>query len=60
MGYVVIDCCFEEKYEKVRRSRRGTGLNIGDCCAYALSKYTGEALLYKGDDFGKTDAAGVL
>jgi ribonuclease VapC len=31
------------------------GLNIGDCCSYALSKYSGEALLFKGDDFTRTD-----
>lgn len=34
-------------------------LNIGDCCSYALSKYTGEPLLYKGDDFSKTDVEKV-
>ena len=32
-------------------------LNIGDCCAYALAKITGEPLLFKGDDFCKTDIA---
>ena len=31
------------------------GLNFGDCFAYALAKATGEALLYKGQDFSKTD-----
>ena len=31
------------------------GLNIGDCCAYALAKYTGEPLLFKGEDFSQTD-----
>jgi ribonuclease VapC len=31
------------------------GLNFGDCFAYALAKSTGEALLFKGDDFGHTD-----
>jgi ribonuclease VapC len=31
------------------------GLNIGDCCAYALAKYSGEPLLYKGNDFSQTD-----
>ena len=31
------------------------GLNIGDCCAYALAKYAGEPLLFKGEDFLKTD-----
>lgn len=32
-----------------------TGLNFGDCFAYALAKATGEALLFKGNDFGHTD-----
>jgi ribonuclease VapC len=31
------------------------GLNFGDCFAYALAKTTGEALLFKGNDFGHTD-----
>jgi ribonuclease VapC len=30
-------------------------LNFGDCFAYALAKATGEPLLYKGDDFARTD-----
>ena len=38
---------------------RGSGhparLNLGDCFAYALAKLRGEPLLFKGDDFGKTD-----
>ncbi len=31
------------------------GLNFGDCFAYALAKVTGEPLLFKGQDFSKTD-----
>ena len=31
------------------------GLNLGDCFAYALARETGEALLFKGDDFRRTD-----
>jgi ribonuclease VapC len=30
-------------------------LNFGDCFSYALSKATGEPLLFKGDDFTHTD-----
>ncbi len=37
------------------KGRHPAGLNIGDCCAYALSKISGEPLLFKGDDFSKTD-----
>jgi uncharacterized protein with PIN domain len=36
------------------------GLNFGDCFAYALAKATGEALLFKGDDFGHTDVSVAL
>ena len=36
------------------------GLNIGDCCAYALAKYSGEPLLFKADDFKKTDIRSVI
>jgi len=36
------------------------GLNFGDCFAYALAKATGEALLFKGDDFGHTDITPAL
>ena len=35
--------------------RHPAGLNFGDCFAYALVKTTGEPLLFKGDDFGRTD-----
>ena len=45
--------------EAHQRFGRGSGhpakLNFGDCITYALAKDLGEALLYKGDDFGHTD-----
>jgi ribonuclease VapC len=31
------------------------GLNFGDCLAYALAKATREPLLFKGEDFSRTD-----
>ena len=31
------------------------GLNFGDCFAYALARDTGEPLLFKGEDFARTD-----
>lgn len=37
------------------KGRYPAGLNIGDCCSYALSKSSGEPLLFKGNDFSKTD-----
>lgn len=37
------------------KGRHPAKLNIGDCCSYALSAHSGEPLLFKGDDFSKTD-----
>ena len=37
------------------KGRHPAGLNYGDCFAYALAKFTGEPLLFKGEDFKKTD-----
>jgi ribonuclease VapC len=39
------------------KGRHPAGLNLGDVFAYALAKVTGEPLLFKGDDFAKTDIA---
>jgi ribonuclease VapC len=35
-------------------------LNFGDCIVYALAKDTGELLLFKGEDFGKTDIVSAI
>ena len=37
------------------KGRHPAGLNFGDCFAYALAKDTGEPLLFKGNDFKRTD-----
>lgn len=42
-------------WRKFGKGRHPAGLNIGDCCSYALAKYTGEPLLFIGDDFSQTD-----
>ena len=34
-------------------------LNFGDCASYALARFSGEPLLFVGDDFGQTDVAAV-
>jgi ribonuclease VapC len=44
-----------EAYRDFGKSRHRAGLNLGDCFAYALAKEKGEPLLYKGDDFRRTD-----
>ncbi len=42
------------------KGRHAAGLNFGDCFAYALAKSTGEPLLFRGDDFRKTDVLPAL
>lgn len=42
-------------YRSYGKGRHAAGLNFGDCFAYALAKQRGEPLLYKGDDFSRTD-----
>lgn len=44
-----------QAYADFGKGRHAAGLNFGDCFAYALSKATGEPLLFKGEDFRKTD-----
>lgn len=44
-----------EAYAKYGKGQHSAGLNLGDCCSYALARYTSEPLLFKGDDFRKTD-----
>lgn len=39
------------------KGRHPAGLNFGDCFSYALAKLRAEPLLFKGDDFSKTDIA---
>ena len=36
-------------------SGSGARLNLGDCFAYALAQREGDGLLFKGNDFAKTD-----
>jgi ribonuclease VapC len=44
-----------DKYGKGRGHK--AQLNMGDCFAYACAKSLGVPLLYKGDDFARTDLA---
>jgi ribonuclease VapC len=50
--------------EAYRDFGRGSGhparLNFGDCFAYALARATGEPLLFKGEDFRRTDIRSAL
>jgi len=47
-------------YRRFGRGRHAAGLNPGDVFAYALARTSGEPLLFKGDDFSKTDVGRVL
>jgi ribonuclease VapC len=42
-------------FEQYGRGRSPAALNFGDCFAYALAKARDDILLFKGDDFSKTD-----
>ncbi|MEM5787540.1 MAG: type II toxin-antitoxin system VapC family toxin [Syntrophobacteraceae bacterium] len=42
-------------WRKYGKGRHPAGLNIGDCCSYALAECAGEPLLFKGNDFSQTD-----
>lgn len=44
-----------EAYSRFGKGRHPAGLNFGDCCAYALARHLNAPLLFKGNDFGKTD-----
>jgi ribonuclease VapC len=46
-----------QAFRRFGRGRHSAGLNFGDVFAYALAKATGEPLLFKGDDFARTDVA---
>jgi len=41
------------------KGRHPAALNMGDCWAYATARMTGEPLLFKGDDFARTDVKSV-
>lgn len=47
-------------YRQYGKGVHPAGLNFGDCFSYALAKSLGEALLFVGDDFSKTDIQRVL
>ena len=47
-------------WRRYGKGNHPAALNIGDCCAYALSKYSGEPLLFKGNDFSWTDIKPVV
>jgi len=46
-------------YQKYGKGRHPAALNLGDCCSYALAISSGQALLFKGNDFPQTNVPAV-
>jgi ribonuclease VapC len=46
-----------DAYAEFGKGRHPAALNMGDCFAYACTKANEAKLLFKGDDFAKTDIA---
>jgi ribonuclease VapC len=44
-----------DAFARFGKGRSPAGLNFGDCFSYALAQATNRPLLFKGDDFNKTD-----
>ena len=44
-----------QAWRRFGRGNHPAALNLGDCFAYALARVTNEPLLFKGDDFSRTD-----
>jgi ribonuclease VapC len=42
-------------FRKFGKGRHKAALNFGDCASYATAKVRGYPLLFKGDDFSRTD-----
>jgi ribonuclease VapC len=49
-----------QAYADFGKGRHPAGLNFGDCFVYALAKATREPLLFKGNDFARTDVMAAV
>ena len=47
-------------WRRFGKGRHPAALNFGDCFAYALAHVTGEPLLFKGNDFARTDIPATI
>jgi ribonuclease VapC len=50
VGRLAVEC-----FDRYGKGRHPAGLNFGDCLSYACAKAHGAALLFKGEDFARTD-----
>lgn len=63
LGIEIADVTYEQAGLAIRafltygKGRHPAGLNLADCFGYALAKSRGAPLLFKGDDFSRTDIA---
>ncbi len=59
---VTLDVAREARdaWRRFGRGNHPAKLNFGDCFAYALARSRGEPLLFKGDDFARTDIEPAL
>ena len=48
-----------DAFSRFGKGRHAAALNFGDCFSYALARILGEPLLFKGEDFARTDVARV-
>jgi ribonuclease VapC len=49
-----------EAFRRYGKGRHPASLNFGDCFTYALAKATGRKLLFKGNDFSRTDILAAI
>lgn len=49
-----------DAYARFGKGRHLAALNMGDCFAYACARANGARLLFKGDDFGRTDIESAM
>jgi ribonuclease VapC len=49
-----------DAYSRFGKGRHPAGLNFGDCFSYALAHTRGLPLLFKGEDFARTDLAAAI
>ena len=49
-----------DAYSAFGKGNHPAGLNYGDCFSYALAVTRGDSLLFKGDDFSRTDVISAL
>ena len=49
-----------QAWRRFGKGRHPAALNFGDCFAYALARVAGESLLFKGNDFSRTDIPAAI